>query len=121
MYKPNWTKNGTTYRKSRYFTFNAASHKPGPMAAANAISVNSGRAIIRQSGTNRYHTSSRARKPPAIKKSTRLVITALAGTTRRGKYIFDTRFELTIRLLLLSDSELEKNCQGNSPQKTSIG
>src|ERR1700677_1020678 len=53
----------------------------------------------------------------AIKKSTKPTTTLLAGTTRRGKYIFDTRFELVTRLLPLSDNAVEKNCQGSSPQK----
>ena len=94
---------------------------PGPIAATKVMVMKSGRVTVRQSGTNRYHIISIARKPLAIRKSTRLVITALAGTTRRGKYTFEIRLELAIRLLLLSDNELEKNCQGNSPQKTRIG
>ena len=49
-----------------------------------------------------------------IKKSTMLVITALAGTIRRGKYTLEMRLELPIRLLLASAREVAKNCQGSS-------
>src|SRR5438477_12003326 len=61
------------------------------------------------------------RKAPDIIKSTKLVITLLAGTTTRGKYIFDIRFALLTRLLPLSKSAVEKNCHGSIPQNTSKG
>ncbi len=53
-------------------------------------------------------------------KSTREVMMAEAGMIIRGKYIFEIRLVLPIRLLLASDKAPEKNCQGNSPAKTMI-
>lgn len=51
-------------------------------------------------------------------KSTKLVITALAGTIIRGKYTLDIRLALPTRLLLASLSALLKKCQGNMATKT---
>jgi hypothetical protein len=56
--------------------------------------------------------------PNEIKKSIKLVITELAGMIRRGKYTFETKLVLLIRLLLASESAVEKNCQGNIPVST---
>src|SRR5476651_2795398 len=41
-YMPNCTRNGTTKRKSRYFTFSAVIHSPAPSEVAKAITTNSG-------------------------------------------------------------------------------
>src|SRR2546430_16642111 len=60
-------------------------------------------------------------KPAEITKSTRLVITLLAGTTNRGKYTLEIMLALVTRLLPLSASAVEKNCQGSRPQKTRMG
>ena len=55
-----------------------------------------------------------------IKKSTRLVTTVLAGMINLGKYTLVIRLALLIRLLLLSERELAKNCQGNRAAYTMI-
>jgi hypothetical protein len=64
---------------------------------------------------------SATRITPEIKKSTKLVITELAGIIRRGKYIFEIRLALPIRELLVSDKALAKNCHGRTAEKTRIG
>ena len=53
-------------------------------------------------------------------KSTKLVITELAGMISLGKYIFVIRFVFEIRLLLASVKLLEKNCHGNNAANTMI-
>ena len=50
-----------------------------------------------------------------------ILMTVPAGMIRRGKYTFDTRLVLPIRLLLAYESALEKNCQGNIAANTRIG
>src|ERR1700692_508507 len=105
--------NGMMYRKSRYSTFSALSHRPDPNDAANAKPTNKGRVRTLQSGANRYHTIITAMSPSVIRKSTKLVMTAPAGTTRRGKYTFEIRLAFPSRLLLDPLSELEKNCHGS--------
>ena len=84
-YKPNCTRNGTTCLKSRYFTFNAVSHKPTPKLAKNAIIINRGRKIKFIEGTVPYQIISKNMRPSEIKKSTRLVITEAAGMIILGK------------------------------------
>src|SRR5579862_2385010 len=42
IYMPNWTINGTTYRKSLYFTLSAHSQTPTPIAKAIARARNIG-------------------------------------------------------------------------------
>src|SRR5215472_13621824 len=102
-------------RKSRYSTIKAETHKPIPKEAANASSTNKGRNATFTGGTKRYQTISTARNIAEIRKSTKLVITLLAGTTRRGKYTFEIRLELATRLLPLSERAVAKNCQGRIP------
>jgi hypothetical protein len=70
--------------KSRYFTFNAVSHKPTPKLAKNAITINKGRKTRLMDGTVRYHKRRINIIPSEIKKSTRLVITDAAGMIMRG-------------------------------------
>ena len=53
-----------------------------------------------------------------IAKSTKLVITELAGIMSRGKYTLVIRFALPIKLLLDSLHALLKNCHGNIPTNT---
>ncbi len=55
-----------------------------------------------------------------IKKSTKLDITALAGTIILGKYTLDIKLLLVTRLLLLSVSAVEKNCQGSMAASTNM-
>lgn len=55
-----------------------------------------------------------------MRKSTKLVIMELAGMIMRGKYTLEIKLVFPIRLLLLSVSELAKNCHGNNPAKTRI-
>src|ERR1700761_1153351 len=64
---------------------------------------------------------SAARNAAEIKNSTKLVITVLTITMRRGKYILDIRFPLDTRLSPLSDMAFEKKVQGSIPQRTSSG
>lgn len=105
--------NGTMYRKSRYFTFSAASQNPKPKDASNARNRKNGKVTIRQSGINWYQIIKTARITKEIRKSTKLTITALAGIIIRGKYTFDSIFAFVINELLLSVSEFAKNCQGS--------
>ena len=53
-----------------------------------------------------------------IPRSTRLVITELAGMISLGKYTLVIRFELPISDPLLSLNALLKNCQGSIPANT---
>jgi hypothetical protein len=53
-----------------------------------------------------------------IAKSTRLVMTELAGIIIRGKYTLVIRLEFPTKLRLASLKELDKNCQGSIPTKT---
>src|ERR1051325_1893044 len=110
MYKPNCTRKGTTWRKSRYRTFSAESQSPAPNAAPNASPINTGKAKIRQSGQNRFQSINIASKQSVIRKSAKLVMTDPAGITSRGKYTFEIRFALPIRLLLDSVRAVAKNC-----------
>ncbi len=48
-------------------------------------------------------------------------MTELAGIVIRGKYTFEISDELVIRLLLLSEIAVAKNCHGSMPQNTRIG
>jgi hypothetical protein len=41
--------------------------------------------------------------------------------TRRGKYTFEMRLALPIKLLLDSEKAFAKNCQGSMAAKTSMG
>jgi hypothetical protein len=54
-----------------------------------------------------------------IKKSIKHTITVLAGTIKRGKYTFVSKFELATKELLVSLNEDEKNCQGKVAAHTS--
>ena len=56
-----------------------------PMEAAKAISTKIGSVKMRQLGTNWYQIIRPIRIKPEIRKSTKLVITELAGIMRRGK------------------------------------
>ena len=58
---------------------------------------------------------------PDMRKSTKLTITELVGMTRRGKYTFEMRLALPIKLLLDSEKAFAKNCQGSMAAKTSMG
>src|SRR5438477_6002705 len=98
--------NGTTYRKSRYFTFNAASQVPAPADASRAIAVKMGNASNATPGQTLYHTIKIASSAIENAKSTNETMTELAGTIRRGKYTLEIRFALLIRLLLPSVSEV---------------
>src|ERR1035437_10507522 len=105
--------NGTMYRKSRYSPFSALSQRPAPNDAGNDTPTNKGMVRTRQSGANRYHTIIKAISPIVIRKSTKLVMTEPAGTTRRGKYTFEIKLAFPIKLLLDPLSELEKNSHGS--------
>src|SRR5262245_16496761 len=94
IYRPNCTMNGTMNQKSRYRTINAEIHKPIPNEAANAIIANSGASSASRPGGNRYQISNSASRPHEIRRSTKLVITLLAGIVTRGKYTVETRGEL---------------------------
>src|SRR5258708_6906673 len=110
--------NGITYLKSRYFTFRAVIHRPGPRLARNAIATNAGSATMCQLGAKRYHTMRPTSSTKLTRKSTNETTTAAVGTMRRGKYTLLMRFELPMRLAEDSDNAVEKNCQGSSPANT---
>src|SRR5580658_10952202 len=97
---PNCTINGTMWRTSRYRTMRADSHSPIPSAHANDRTMNKGSAVRRQSGTKRYQAIIPVIRASVIRKSTKLVTTALEGTIIRGKYIFEIRFALLTMLSL---------------------
>src|SRR6185437_15711253 len=110
---------GTIYRKSRYSTVSAASHKPIPSEAPKTSTTRIGRKHILIAGIRWYQASNATKKTAEIRKSTKLVITLLTTTTSRGKYTFEIRFEFNRRLPPLSVIAVEKNCHGSIPQKTS--
>src|SRR5260221_921262 len=83
--------------------------------------MNTGNRKIRDDGAKCRNTIITSKMPKEIAKSTKLVITAEAGTIIRGKYTFDIRFVLEIRLLPASDRAVEKNWHGRRPLKTSKG
>ena len=85
MYWPNWTMKGTTYLKSRYFTFKADNHNPAPIAAQNANNTNSGKPTIDQLTTCPYQAMRKTRMTNDIAKSMKLTTTALAGIVNLGK------------------------------------
>src|SRR5262245_19078957 len=83
------------------------------------MNMSAGSAITRQSGTTLYQIMTTAIMPTVMRKSTKLVMTELAGMTRRGKYTFEIRWALPIRLELASLSPVANNCHGNMPTRTS--
>ena len=85
MYRPNCIIKGMIYLKSRYFTFTAVRYRPTPNAHTKANSINKGRKIICQEGMNWYHTHIAIIMMKDIPRSTRLVITELAGMIILGK------------------------------------
>src|SRR5437762_2979025 len=87
-------------------------NKPLPSDAAKAISTKNGNATRCQSGKYPYHSIMAAMRHIVIAKSTKLVTTAPAGMISRGKYTFEIRLLLPMRLLLDSANAVEKNCQG---------
>lgn len=84
-YKPNCTMNGMIYLKSRYFTFTAVRYNPIPNAQVKASKMNSGKKIICQEGMNPYQINMADMIINDMPRSTRLVITELAGIIIRGK------------------------------------
>ncbi len=106
------------YLKSLYLTLRAVKYKPVPNAAKKASTINKGRKIICHEGRYWYQIIISNSKANEIPKSTKLVITELAGMIMRGKYTLLIRFEFPIKLLLASLKALLKNCQGNMPAKT---
>ena len=56
-----------------------------------------------------------------MRKSTKLVMTLLTVIMSRGKYTLEIRLEFVTRLFPLSAIAVEKNCQGNMPQRTRRG
>ena len=87
------------------------------MEAPAAIKIKSGSVTIRQLGTKLYQAISPSKIIPEIIKSTKLTTTALVGTTNRGKYTFDSRLALLIKLLLHSLNELAKKLPGQHRRK----
>src|SRR5436190_932866 len=100
-------------RKSRYWTMRAATHNPTPNEAAKASKTKAGKKATWAAGRKRYQPINRTKKTAEMRKSTKLVMTLLAGMTSRGKYTFEIKLELLTRLLPLSDNAVEKNCHGN--------
>src|SRR5208337_3066674 len=96
----------------------AVIHNPGPAAAKKANTMNSGKVKICQFGQKRYQTIMPAKIRSEIRKSTKLVMTELAGTIIRGKYTFEIRLALLTRLWLAVESAVEKNIQGSMAAKT---
>src|SRR5450631_711606 len=99
------------YRKSLYLTFRAVTYRPVPKDKHNVRKMNTGRKKICMGGLNWKKTIISIKIPNEMAKSTMLVITAAAGMIIRGKYTFEIRLVLPVRLLLASDKAEEKNCQ----------
>src|SRR5690349_637311 len=72
-------------------------------------------------GATPYHAINSASNASVTTKSTIAVATAAPGMINRGKYTFESRFELPIRLDDASSSAVEKNCHGNTAANTRIG
>jgi hypothetical protein len=71
-----------------------------------------------QPGAMPYQIISSSSTVKDIAKSTALTSIVLAGTMRRGKYTFDSKWPFVIKLLLHSLSAFEKKNHGNNPEKT---
>ena len=84
-YKPNCTINGMIYLKSRYFTFTAVRYKPIPNAQVKASKTNNGKKMICQDGNTPYQMNIAVMITNDMARSTRLVITELAGMIILGK------------------------------------
>jgi len=89
-----------------------------PNAQVNASNTKTGKNIICQEGVYPYHRNISSMIIKEIPRSTRLVITELAGMMSLGKYTLVMRLELPINDPLLSLSALLKNCQGSIPANT---
>ena len=77
--------NGMIYLKSRYLTFTAVRYKPTPKAHKNASTIKMGRKIICHQGIYLNQANIPNNMINEIAKSTRLVITELAGMIILGK------------------------------------
>src|SRR5438128_1657291 len=85
IYNPNCTMNGIMYLKSRYLTFTAVRYNPIPIEQRNAIKIKNGKRIICHEGMNRNQMNMPVIITKDIPRSTRLVITELAGMIILGK------------------------------------
>ena len=83
--RPTCRRNGTTKRKSRYFTVSAVSHRPVPMAVTMVSRMNSGSSATRQSGANRHQRHRAASSTRTTAKSINATATDDSGTMSRGK------------------------------------
>jgi len=117
-YKPNCTIKGMIYLKSRYLTFTAVRYKPIPNAQVKANKINRGKNIICQEGMKPYQANNKSMMQNDIPRSTKLVITELAGMIILGKYTLVIKLELPTKLPLASLKALLKNCQGSIPANT---
>ncbi len=77
-----------------------------------------GRKIMCHDGKNPYHKNMSNKRQKEIPRSTRLVMTELAGMIILGKYTLVIRFALPINELLDSLNALLKNCHGSIPANT---
>src|SRR5580698_4443266 len=81
--------------------------------------INAGNTRICQPGAKEYQNMSTASIPTVMAKSTILVTTAPVGISSRGKYTFEIKLALPMRLLDDSVRAVEKNCHGSSAVYTS--
>src|SRR3954447_1828149 len=103
---------------SRYSTFSADSQSPNPNASAAATMIGSGSQIsVQESGTE-YQTYITSTSASVTAMSTIPASTDDAGTIMRGKYTFEIRCALPIRLLLELVRPVEKNVHGTSAAMT---
>jgi hypothetical protein len=114
-------RNGIIYRKSRYFTFNAAISRAGPKLAKSANAMKAGKKIMCQFGRNAYQTIRSIKIIKFVAKSMRATRAVAAGIIIRGKYTFEIKFALPTMLFEASERTLEKRNHGNIPAKTRMG
>src|SRR5476651_1065880 len=107
--------NGTTNRKSRYFTTIADAQSAGPMLASSARTTNTGSRNICQPGRTRYQIMRPTRMVRLTAKSISATMIVDNGTIMRGKYTLLIKFELVITLADASPNTEENSVQGNRP------